>query len=104
MEMLDLRVQSSLAKFTRSIVSTTGALIVTLYKGLPIMNTSTSIPLQLVPPPEKNWMLGGFLLACSAFFLSLLIIVQTRLIRDYPSEPMVVFIGCILVAESAGVA
>ncbi|OWM89624.1 WAT1-related protein At3g28050-like [Punica granatum] len=105
METLDLRVQSSLAKFTGTMVSITGALIVTLYKGFPIMNTSTSTTLQLVSPSEKSWIIGGFLLACSAFFLSLLIIVQTWIIRDYPSELMMAFIGCIIVTfESAGVA
>lgn len=78
MEKLDLQTRSSLAKFSGTIVSIAGALMVTLYKGLPIMNTSTRTPLQLLSPPESSWIIGGFLLACSALFLSLLIIVQVK--------------------------
>ncbi|KAK4779660.1 hypothetical protein SAY87_015766 [Trapa incisa] len=102
METLDFRAWSSLAKLAGTIVSIAGALLVTLYKGLPITGTPVRTPLQLLTQPEPNWVLGGFLLACSAFSLSLLIIVQAWTIRDYPSELMMSFIGCIIVTFLSG--
>ncbi|KAH9709085.1 WAT1-related protein [Citrus sinensis] len=71
MEKLDLRVQSSLAKSIGTMVSIAGALTVTLYKG-PALVTSS-------------------------FFLSLLYIVQTSIIREYPEELMATFICCVFV-------
>lgn len=76
MEKIDLRVQSSMVKFTGTIVCITGALTVTLYKGLPLTNGSPSMPLELLLQPQSRWILGGFLLACGAFLLSVLLVVQ----------------------------
>lgn len=84
METLDFRARSSLAKFAGTIVSITGALLVTLYKGLPITDTSMRTPLQLLSPPESNWILGGLLLACSAFCLALLIVLQVKKEKEDP--------------------
>ncbi|XP_050276787.1 WAT1-related protein At3g28050-like isoform X3 [Quercus robur] len=97
MEKLDLRTQSSLAKCIGTMVSIIGALFVTLYKGLPIINALSSngqpneVPLLL----QSNWVLGGFLLAIGSLCLSILFIVQTWIIREYPAELIVTLIACI---------
>ncbi|GAV88968.1 EamA domain-containing protein [Cephalotus follicularis] len=99
MEKLDLRVQSSQARSFGTIVSITGALMVTLYQGPPIISTSSAdnLPIGIVLSPQANWVLGGILLATGGFFLSLLYIVQTWIIKQYPEELMVTLICCIFV-------
>ncbi|KAK4598184.1 hypothetical protein RGQ29_015600 [Quercus rubra] len=78
MEKLDLRTQSSLAKCIGTMVSIIGALIVTLYKGLPIINalSSNGKPNEVLLLLQSNWVLGGFLLAIGSLCLSILFIVQ----------------------------
>lgn len=78
MEKLDLRVQSSLAKSIGTMVSISGALTVTLYKGPALVSMSSSSNLHNgLLSPQKNWIIGGLVLAASSFFLSLLYIVLT---------------------------
>ncbi|KAK4841983.1 hypothetical protein QYF36_013705 [Acer negundo] len=105
MEKLNLRVKSSLAKSVGTIVSIAGALTVTLYKGPAILITSSrSIDshnkLQLL---KTNWVIGGLLLTVAYFFLSLLYIFQTWIIKDYPEELMVTFICCIFVTIQSAI-
>ncbi|KAK3223274.1 hypothetical protein Dsin_010299 [Dipteronia sinensis] len=101
MEKLDLRVKSSLAKSIGTIVSIAGALTVTLYKGPAILITSYSHnKLQLL---QTNWVIGALLLTVAYFFLSLLYIVQTWIIKDYPEELMVTFICCIFVTIQSAI-
>lgn len=76
MEKIDLRVQSSMAKFVGTIVCIAGALTVTLYKGLPLTNVLPSMRQELLLQPHSSWIIGGFLLACAAFLLSVLLVVQ----------------------------
>ncbi|XP_050276789.1 WAT1-related protein At3g28050-like isoform X5 [Quercus robur] len=95
MEKLDLRTQSSLAKCIGTMVSIIGALIVTLYKGLPIINalSSKGQPSEVLLSLQSNWVLGGFLLAIGSLCLSILFIVQTWIIREYPAELIVTLIA-----------
>ncbi|XP_059658546.1 WAT1-related protein At3g28050-like [Cornus florida] len=88
MEKLNLKAQSSQAKSIGTIISITGAFIVTFYKGQPITFFHS------LSSPQSNWIIGGFLFAVAAFFLALLYIVQTWIIRDYPAELMVTLIAC----------
>ncbi|XP_030449687.1 WAT1-related protein At5g40240-like [Syzygium oleosum] len=97
MEKIDLRVQSSMAKFMGTIVCITGALTVTLYKGLPLTNVSPSMHQELLLQPHSSWIIGGFLLACAAFLLSVLLVVQTWIVRDYPAELMLTLLACVIV-------
>ncbi|KAJ0095864.1 hypothetical protein Patl1_16200 [Pistacia atlantica] len=97
MEKLDLRVKSSLGKSIGTMVLIAGALIVTLYNGPAIILSSSSLSnlnnefLSL----QKNWVIGGLLLAAGSFLVSLLYIVQTSIVKEYPEELMVTFIGCV---------
>ncbi|KAL7171424.1 hypothetical protein ACSBR2_036140 [Camellia fascicularis] len=99
MEKLDLKVQSSQAKSIGTILSIVGAYIVIFYQGPPIM-FSQSLPNLHSPSesPLSNWIIGGFLLAASSFVISVLYIVQTWIIKDYPAEMVVTLIACIFVA------
>lgn len=80
MEKLDLRIRSSQAKFIGTLVSITGAIVVTLYKGLSI--TGPAIVTQnLLPSQMSDWIVGGFLLCGAAFMLSLLYVLQVIIIH-----------------------
>ena len=82
MENLNLKLHSSQAKFIGALVSIAGALIVTLYKGMPL--TSGSLLNEALGESgtylsgPSDWILGGFLLASASFCLSVLFIVQVN--------------------------
>uniref|UniRef100_A0A2N9IVT9 WAT1-related protein n=1 Tax=Fagus sylvatica TaxID=28930 RepID=A0A2N9IVT9_FAGSY len=95
-EKLDLRARGSRARCIGTIVSIIGALIVTLYKGLPITIASL-LNKDLFLLIHSNWILGGFLLATAFFLLALTYIVQTWVIRDYPAELMFALLRCTFV-------
>ncbi|XP_059656020.1 WAT1-related protein At3g28050-like [Cornus florida] len=99
MEKLNLKAQSSQAKSIGTIISITGAFIVTFYKGQPIIffRSASDLLHRPVLSSQSNWIAGGFLLAVASFFLALLYVVQTWIIRDYPSELMVTLIACAFV-------
>ncbi|KAI4314078.1 hypothetical protein L6164_027018 [Bauhinia variegata] len=96
MENLNSKLQSCLAKVIGTVVSILGALIMTLYKGMPI--TIGSLPNKTLGgfslSQNSDWLLGGFLCAASAFCISLLLIVQTWILKDYPAKLMVTTICC----------
>ncbi|KNA24453.1 hypothetical protein SOVF_015580 [Spinacia oleracea] len=96
MEMVNLSAQSNIFKLIGTIVSISGAFIVTFYQGLPII---------LFPSPNKtylhslldiqpNWTVGGLLLATSSIFLSLTYIAKTWIARDFNSEVLITLISC----------
>lgn len=103
-EVLDLRMKSSRAKSVGTIISMAGALLVTLYKGLPIL-TTTSVPRKFLNDElpslslqmQSNWVIGGFLLLLQSFSLALLFVVQAWVIRDYPAELMASLLPCMFV-------
>jgi hypothetical protein len=74
MEKLEWSSSSSQAKLLGTIVSITGASVVTFYKGPPIMMTPSSS--QLLLSPQSSWILGGILLTADAFSYSAWYIVQ----------------------------
>ncbi|TKY63257.1 WAT1-related protein [Spatholobus suberectus] len=96
MEKADLRSSSTQAKIMGSIASIAGALIVVLYKGPTILNASS--PSQAPPlnsalaSSQRNWVLGGFLLAVAYILMSIWYIVLTHIIKLYPAELIVTFL------------
>ncbi|KAJ9172071.1 hypothetical protein P3X46_015358 [Hevea brasiliensis] len=97
MERLDLRSKSSQAKSIGTMVLITGGLVVTLYKGLPITgspSSSNKLQNELLLLPSSKWVIGGFFLAAHSFILALIFIIQTWIIRDYPSEILITLITC----------
>ncbi|XP_057448445.1 WAT1-related protein At5g40240-like [Lotus japonicus] len=101
MENLNLKLHSSQAKIVGTLVSIAGALILTLYQGMPIIRGSMQ---NLVLggsgtylSVQSNWILGGFLLATACFIVSVLYIVQTWIMREYPEELVVTTVCCSMV-------
>lgn len=80
MEEVNFRRFSTIAKSLGTIISISGAFIVTFYNGPAILNSPLSsvsfMKLQL-PLPE-NWVLGGFLCACAALSVAAWCILQVR--------------------------
>ncbi|KAK9751008.1 hypothetical protein RND81_02G235500 [Saponaria officinalis] len=99
MENLSLRAHSSLLKLIGTIVSISGAFIVTFYQGLPIILFSVSMPTahELIAllrwSDEPNWVLGGLFLFASSVFLSLSFIIKTWVVRDFHSEILITLIS-----------
>ncbi|TKY69835.1 WAT1-related protein [Spatholobus suberectus] len=98
MEKLDLKLQSSQAKSIGTVVSILGALTVTLYKGMPLTSESDSLQNIVIDEnflsQQSDWLLGGFLLSAASFCLSLVFIIKTWIIKDYPEELTVTTISC----------
>lgn len=67
METLDLRRSTSQAKALGAIVSVSGALTVTLYKGPAILKTLTDANLHRLQISEQsNWVVGGLMFSISS--------------------------------------
>ncbi|KAL6983641.1 hypothetical protein U1Q18_017021, partial [Sarracenia purpurea var. burkii] len=102
MEKLDLKSKSTQAKFIGTITSILGALTVTFYRGpsLLVFNSPTSTSLHKVfhVSSQHNWMTGGFLLASGSLCHAVLFIVQTWIIKVYPTELMITLVGNIFVS------
>ncbi|XP_037495589.1 WAT1-related protein At3g28050 isoform X2 [Jatropha curcas] len=52
---------------------------------------------QILVLPPSNWAIGGFFLAVHSFILAVIYIIQTWIIRDYPSEIIITLINCCFV-------
>lgn len=85
-ERLEWSNSTSQAKIIGTIVSITGAFIVTFYKGPPILITPslTVSSSQLLLSPQSSWILGGILLMADAFSYSAWYIVQASILKEYP--------------------
>lgn len=94
LENLDLRSSRSLIKILGTLVSISGALIVTLYKGPPILaglikspSISSNDHLQKT---ANNWVIGGLFFAMAGLSISVWNIFQAPILRRYPSEITIV--------------
>nr|AEX97055.1 auxin-induced nodulin [Copaifera officinalis] len=92
MENLNPKLKGSQAKMVGTVVSITGALIVTLYKGLPL--TGAYQLHETLRSPKSNWLLGGLLLAVASLGNSFVLVIQTWIIKEYPTELVVTTISC----------
>ena len=80
MEKLGLRSPSTQAKIMGTIVSISGAMVVVLYEGPAVIETSSQSPSLSVHFPLSsslsNWVIGGLLLAVEYLLFSMWYIVQ----------------------------
>ncbi|KAL7091620.1 hypothetical protein ACP275_12G117000 [Erythranthe tilingii] len=99
MEEVNLRTLTTISKSIGTVVSISGAFIVTFYKGPALLNSPlTSEPsTQLYLPVAQNWILGGFLLACASFLTASWCILQASILKMYPVEMIVVAFYCLFV-------
>ncbi|XP_075636924.1 WAT1-related protein At3g28050-like [Castanea sativa] len=105
MEKVALRSTSSQAKILGTIISISGAFVVTLYKGPPIVIAQTSSvslnqPLNSV---KSNWVIGGLLLTAEYILVPLWYIVQAQIMKEYPNELTVIFFYNLIVSIIAAV-
>ncbi|KAL2500021.1 WAT1-related protein [Abeliophyllum distichum] len=94
MEKLALRSLSSQAKIVGTMVSITGAFVVVLYSGPLLIEMHTAHTISLPPSKtsgESNQIAGGTLLAASYVMVSIWYIYQTKVVKEYPAELLVVF-------------
>ncbi|KAL5100518.1 hypothetical protein RYX36_004845 [Vicia faba] len=101
MEILNLKQHSSQAKVIGTMICIAGALTVTLYKGIPLIsNAFPNIEMGargVNIAGKSDWIVGAILLAAASFCLSILHIVQTWIMKEYPEELVVTTICCIFV-------
>ncbi|GMI98179.1 Usually multiple acids move in and out Transporters 41 [Hibiscus trionum] len=92
---------SSKAKVMGTIISITGAFVVTLYKGPAIFKASKpsmslhqplNLPrTDLVSGANLNWVIGGAFLTAQYILIPLWLIVLTQIMVEYPAELTVMF-------------
>ncbi|KAK8711059.1 hypothetical protein V6N13_146361 [Hibiscus sabdariffa] len=101
MEKLVWNSSSSKAKVMGTIISVTGAFVVTLYKGPAIFKASTpsmslhqplnSYRTNSVSGANLNWVIGGAFLTVQYILIPLWLIVLTQIMVEYPAELTVMF-------------
>ncbi|CAL5191730.1 unnamed protein product [Lathyrus oleraceus] len=93
MERVAIRSSSSQAKVLGTIVSISGAFIVTLYIGPPIIvahRHSLSLH-QTLKSSDQSWAVGGLLLTAEYILVPMWYIVQVQIMKVYPDELTVIF-------------
>ncbi|KAI3467494.1 hypothetical protein Pfo_024157 [Paulownia fortunei] len=102
MEGFNWRRSSDLSKSLGTLVSISGASIVTLYKGPAIINKALTLDsTALLSSSQQNWILGGILLAIAAFSTAAWSIVQTSILKIYPAEMIIVAVYCLFVTTQS---
>ncbi|GLT50306.1 hypothetical protein SLA2020_237980 [Shorea laevis] len=92
MEKLDWRSRSSQAKTLGTLISISGAFVVTFYKGPAVIKKqSQTVPTHLPYSPQLNWIIGALLLATQAFMTSVTYILQAVVLKMYPAVFTVMF-------------
>ncbi|XP_020239521.1 WAT1-related protein At3g28050 [Cajanus cajan] len=96
MEKVVVRNASSQAKVLGTIVSITGAFVVTLYKGPPINivhkhSLSLHQLINSINSVDRSWIIGGLLLTAEYILVPLWYIVQVQIMKVYPNELTVIF-------------
>ncbi|KAJ4982170.1 hypothetical protein NE237_033007 [Protea cynaroides] len=94
MEKLDWKSPSTQAKSIGTMVSVSGAFIVSLYKGPPIMmypsssNSSNRLHVFLL----SNWVIGGLFFAADCLLSAMWYIFQAAIVKEYPEELTLTFL------------
>ncbi|CAF2166722.1 unnamed protein product [Brassica napus] len=100
MEQVRLRSSGTQAKIIGAVISISGALVIVLYKGPKVLAAASlissspptiSLHQQQMTSFESSWIIGGLLLASQYFLISIMYILQTRIMEAYPEEIRVVF-------------
>ncbi|XVE67973.1 hypothetical protein DITRI_Ditri09bG0030900 [Diplodiscus trichospermus] len=92
MEKLELRRSSSQAKALGAVVAVTGAFVVTLYKGPPVLISSTSnLHQHLLFSEQSRWIIGGFLILLVCLSSATWNVLQAATVKEYPDKMTIVF-------------
>uniref|UniRef100_A0A6N2LGE3 WAT1-related protein n=1 Tax=Salix viminalis TaxID=40686 RepID=A0A6N2LGE3_SALVM len=97
MEKLDWRCSRNWIKIMGTLLSISGALIITLYKGPAVGAIAT--PSNLVPTPSimattNTWVIGGLFLVTADLCISISTTFQAAVLKECPSEMVMVFFFC----------
>ncbi|KAL6562615.1 hypothetical protein OROGR_003622 [Orobanche gracilis] len=104
MEKFSLRRSSDISKSMGTIISICGASVVTLYKGPAIINKALTLnSYTFVSPSQQNWVLGGILLAIAAFSTASWSVVQSSILKIYPTKMIVVAVYCLFVTMQSAI-
>ncbi|XP_014508048.1 WAT1-related protein At5g40240 [Vigna radiata var. radiata] len=99
MEKLDIGSSISQIKVTGTVLSISGALLVTLYKGIPItsfrIQLSPSQPLSSLLAQTSNWAIGGAFFATASVSLALWNITQAAILKGYSSQSTILAFYCL---------
>ncbi|GLT70535.1 hypothetical protein SLA2020_426090 [Shorea laevis] len=95
MEKIDLRNSKSQIKILGTLVSISGAIIVTLFKGPSIVGPVAQSQPQPSPSTmlttTNSWVIGGLFLAAAGLCIAISIIAQAAILKGYPSKITLVF-------------
>ncbi|KAL6508618.1 hypothetical protein OROGR_023329 [Orobanche gracilis] len=104
MEKFSLRRSSDISKSMGTIISICGASVVTLYKGPAIINKALALnSYTFFSPSQQNWVLGGILLAIAAFSTASWSVVQSSILKIYPTKMIVVAVYCLFVTMQSAI-
>ncbi|KAG8489820.1 hypothetical protein CXB51_017861 [Gossypium anomalum] len=111
MEKLEMRKSSSQAKLLGAIVAVTGAFVVTLYKGPPVLMSSS--PSDFLHHPfdskqskwiigglseQSKWIIGGFLILLVCLSSATWNVLQAATVREYTDKMTIVFFFTFFIA------
>ncbi|KAB1211731.1 hypothetical protein CJ030_MR6G023243 [Morella rubra] len=105
MEKIVLRSTSTSAKILGTLLSISGAFVVTLYKG-PVIYIAHPSSVSLQQPLNSlnsRWVIGGLLLTGEYILVPLWYIVQAQIMKEYPNELTVIFFYNLTVSIIAAV-
>lgn len=108
MEKVIVRNTTCQAKVLGTIVSITGAFVVTFYKGPPIIivhtpSLSLHQPINTLNSVDRSWAIGGLLLTAEYILVPLWYIVQVQIMKVYPNELTVIFFYNLCVSIMAAI-
>ncbi|XP_014517574.1 WAT1-related protein At3g28050 [Vigna radiata var. radiata] len=97
MEKIVIRSRTTQAKIWGSIISISGAFIVTFCKGQSIIIADNSPSIQLsqsngiLASVDTNWTFGGLLLTACNILLTIWFVLQVEILKEFPDELTMVF-------------
>ncbi|XP_027359016.1 WAT1-related protein At4g15540-like [Abrus precatorius] len=97
MEKIAVKKRTTQGKILGSIVSISGAFIVTFYKGPSIIIADNSISIHLpqsngiLTSVDINWAIGGLLLTGCNILLTIWFVFQVEILKEFPDELTMVF-------------
>ncbi|XP_071704709.1 WAT1-related protein At4g15540-like [Rutidosis leptorrhynchoides] len=101
METININSFSTRAKFIGTVVTISGAIIITLYKGLPILSPPLKSEISKHIQPS-NSVLGGIFLFITCVFSSVYVILQAFVLKKYLALMIVIFIYCFMCSVLSG--
>ncbi|KAL2335627.1 hypothetical protein Fmac_016840 [Flemingia macrophylla] len=98
-EKIPVKYRSSQAKVLGSIISITGALVLTLYKGPSIikgradshLSLSLKQPISFLRSGDANWAIAGILLTAEYLLISVCFVLQVDILTVFPDEVTLIF-------------